>query len=473
MTPIAREWSPKGLALSCVLAAFALCLRTDNQLLYSFEMGGVAGVFAWSLLLGVLALCAVVLVSAHDGEKRRWSIGVGLATGAGGVAFALLQAPFHGMASAMGSGVLLGFGLTCLLRQWGRYYRSLSFQGALLNTAASFLIASLLWYAVMHAGTQFLFCLGLLILVFVGGLPLLMSEIVRADEVRAGLREDVKERWEPLVTIWQVIRSGWAAVLGLMFNFFTAGLTFWPEVAGLSGGVSLKPVSYAVLVAVVWWVVGRARSAQGGILEVFYRASLPIAAAIMLASPFLEGAIPFVGSVTFSVVSYLGIAVCNVLGLVILFWMAKSTEVGFSKVFAIFCASCAASFAAGMLVFRALEHDAQVVSLCLLAAYLVAMVLSEVVTGASRQRAQQQTEREYLGTLCDSLSERYGLSARESEILPFLARGRGAKHIAEKLCISAETVRTHCKRIYEKMGVHTKEELLDIIESNEDSAFGA
>lgn len=388
MTPIAREWSPKGLALSCVLAAFALCLRTDNQLLYSFEMGGVAGVFAGSLLLGVIALCAVVLVSAHDGEQRRWSIGVGLATGAGGVVFALLQTPFHGMVSAVGSGVLLGFGLTCLLRQWGRYYRSLSFQGALLNTAASFLIASLLWYAVMHAGTQFLFCLGLLILVFVGGLPLLMSEIVRADEVRAGLREDVKEQWEPLVTIWQVIRSGWAAVLGLMFVFFAAGITFWPEAAGLSSGVSLKPVSYLVLLIVVWWVVGRARSAQGGILEAFYRASLPIAAAIMLAVPFLEGALPFVGTAAFSIVSHLGVAVCNVLGLVILFWMAKSSDVGFSKVFAAFCSSCAASFAAGMLAFQVLGQDAWLASLFLLATYLVAMVLSEIVALVSRRSAQ-------------------------------------------------------------------------------------
>lgn len=395
MASTAREWSPKGLALSCVLAAFALCLRTDNQLLRSLEMNGVAGVFAWSFLLGVIALCAVVLVSAHDEEKRRWSVGVGLVSGVFGVGFALFQEALPDWTCAAGSGLLLGFGLTCLLRQWGRSYRSFSFQGTLSNTAVSFLVASCLWYAVMHAGTPFLFCLGLLSLVLCGGLPLLMSEIVRADEVRAGLRAEASEQWEPLVTIWQVIRSGWGAVAGIMINFFTAGLTFWPAAAGLSfDGVSLKPLSYAVLVAVVWLVVGRAQSAKGGIFVMFYRVSLPVAAAIMLVTPFLHGAFPFVGAAAFSVVSYLGIAVCNVLGLVMLFWMAKSSEVGFSNVFAVFCASCAAGFGMGMVAFHALGADARMVSLCLLAVYLLAMVLSEARSALSRRREEQQPDGE-------------------------------------------------------------------------------
>lgn len=392
MASTTREWSPKGLALSCVLAAFALCLRTDNQLLRSLEMGGVASLFACSFLLGVIVLCAAVLVSAHDEEKRRWSVGVGLVAGVCGVCFALLQEALPDWLSAAGSGLLLGFGLTCLLRQWGRSYRSLSFQGTLLNTAASFLVASCLWYAVMHAGTPFLFCLGLLSLVLCGGLPLLMSEIVRADEVRAGLRPETVERWEPLLAIWQVIRSGWAAVIGLMINFFTAGLTFWPAAAGLStNSVSLEPLSYAALVAVVWMVVSRAQSAKGGIFETFYRVSLPVAAAIMLIMPFLHGAFPFVGAAAFSVVSHLGVAVCNVLGLVMLFWMAKSSEVGFSNVFAMFCASCAASFGAGMAAFHMLGLDAQIVSLCLLAVYLAAMVLSEARSAWSRRSVEQQT----------------------------------------------------------------------------------
>lgn len=393
MASIAREWSPKGFALSCVLAGFALCLRTDNQLLRSFGLNGVAGVFAVSLLIGVVALCFVVLVSAHDEERRRWSVGVGLIAGVGGVGFALLQGALPFWVSAAGSGGLLGFSLTCLLRQWGRWYRSLSFQGTLFGTAVSFLVASCLWYAVMHAGTPFLFCLGLLVLVLCGGLPLLMSEIVHADEVRAGILPETVERWEPLVTIWQVVRSGWAAVVGLMISLFAAGLSFWPAVTGpLARTVSFKPLAYAIVVAMVWWVVARARSVQGGVFEGFYRVLLPAAAVVMLAGLFAESGVPLGGSMAFPVASYLGVAVFNVLGLAILFWMAKSSEVGFSKVFALFCGSCTVSFGAGMLAFEVLGWDARTAMLCLLAAYLAAMMLGEARAALLRYRARRRAD---------------------------------------------------------------------------------
>ena len=66
---------------------------------------------------------------------------------------------------------------------------------------------------------------------------------------------------------------------------------------------------------------------------------------------------------------------------------------------------------------------------------------------------------------CGRIAERYALSPRETEILAFLAHGRGVPlHVAEKLCISPETVRTHTKRIYDKCGVHAKEDLLDLVE---------
>ena len=155
---------------------------------------------------------------------------MGLASAGAGIVFALLLDALPAPMVSVCSGALLGFGLTCLLRQWGRFYRSFTFQGALLNTGLSFLLSSLWWFAMVHAGTPFLFCLGLIVLVLSGGLPLLASDIVRADEVRAGLR-DREERWVPYVSIWQVMRQGWAAVVGLMFNFFVIGLTFcrWPR----------------------------------------------------------------------------------------------------------------------------------------------------------------------------------------------------------------------------------------------------
>ena len=52
------------------------------------------------------------------------------------------------------------------------------------------------------------------------------------------------------------------------------------------------------------------------------------------------------------------------------------------------------------------------------------------------------------------------LTAREQEILSLLARGFLYKEIADKLFINIETVRTHIRKIYQKLQVHTRSELL-------------
>ena len=62
------------------------------------------------------------------------------------------------------------------------------------------------------------------------------------------------------------------------------------------------------------------------------------------------------------------------------------------------------------------------------------------------------------------LAQQIGLSARELEVLEEFARGRSAASIAEKLFISTNTVKTHLRRIYEKAGIHSRRELLDMME---------
>lgn len=52
--------------------------------------------------------------------------------------------------------------------------------------------------------------------------------------------------------------------------------------------------------------------------------------------------------------------------------------------------------------------------------------------------------------------ENYQLSVREKEILKSLATGYSFKLIASDLEISLETVRTHIKKIYEKLQVHSQ-----------------
>lgn len=68
---------------------------------------------------------------------------------------------------------------------------------------------------------------------------------------------------------------------------------------------------------------------------------------------------------------------------------------------------------------------------------------------------------------CAVVAYRYGLSRREAEVLEFLARGRDVPYVASELVISKNTVRTHTKGIFAKTGVHSRQELIDLVESVE------
>ena len=65
---------------------------------------------------------------------------------------------------------------------------------------------------------------------------------------------------------------------------------------------------------------------------------------------------------------------------------------------------------------------------------------------------------------CFEVSERYGLSDRQNEVLFLIGQGRNAEYVAKNLTISVSTVQTHIRNIYQKLGVHSRQELLDLIE---------
>lgn len=65
---------------------------------------------------------------------------------------------------------------------------------------------------------------------------------------------------------------------------------------------------------------------------------------------------------------------------------------------------------------------------------------------------------------CHLIAVEYDLTRREEEILQLLVRGRTASRIAETLCITTATTRTHLRNIYAKLGVHSQQDILDMYE---------
>ncbi len=63
------------------------------------------------------------------------------------------------------------------------------------------------------------------------------------------------------------------------------------------------------------------------------------------------------------------------------------------------------------------------------------------------------------------LGSQFLLSEREVEVLTLYAQGYTQKRVAEALFISQGTAHTHIKRIYTKTGMHSRQDILDYLES--------
>ncbi len=72
---------------------------------------------------------------------------------------------------------------------------------------------------------------------------------------------------------------------------------------------------------------------------------------------------------------------------------------------------------------------------------------------------------ELIERACDALAGECGLTEREREVLGMLARGHNGYHIRDELTLSYNTVKTHVKRVYRKLDVHSQQELIDLVDA--------
>lgn len=68
-----------------------------------------------------------------------------------------------------------------------------------------------------------------------------------------------------------------------------------------------------------------------------------------------------------------------------------------------------------------------------------------------------------LGLRIRSLAREHELTPREIEVFDLLARGRSIPYVRDALFISKETAATHAKHVYAKLGVHSRQELIDLV----------
>jgi DNA-binding CsgD family transcriptional regulator len=92
--------------------------------------------------------------------------------------------------------------------------------------------------------------------------------------------------------------------------------------------------------------------------------------------------------------------------------------------------------------------------------------LSSSLSEAKPQEVNQKESAHRFRKAVLELGKANRLTEREIEVVALLARGRTARHIADSLVISEKTAKTHLRNIYVKLGIHTQQELLTMIEES-------
>ena len=110
--------------------------------------------------------------------------------------------------------------------------------------------------------------------------------------------------------------------------------------------------------------------------------------------------------------------------------------------------------------------------MALLSMVVYLFVLPEKITKSFGIAREKTVENEFppktywsIDQIAMRIAEEFNLSKRETEVFLLLAKGRDTTYIQKNLFISSGTVCSHRNRIYHKLDVHSKQELLNLIEN--------
>ena len=115
-----------------------------------------------------------------------------------------------------------------------------------------------------------------------------------------------------------------------------------------------------------------------------------------------------------------------------------------------------------------LVHNGTAATMFSLAVSLMGFFLLGMQVGCDGASNTCSTTVRDAGTVSlSALANKANLSQRELDVLALWATGHQVDYVADRLCISKNTAKTHVRHIYTKLGVTSREELIQLIERQE------
>lgn len=425
--------------------------------LYTLSLGANALVLACFSVLGKEAGPLFRRKGTPAASALLMSLGTFLASGYVGI---VLGRPT--VAVEVLAGVLTGMGAAVFLLLWGEAFVSLGVRGCLLHFAISSFAAATLHLAAGLAPVSW-------VQAAVLAVPLVELALYRSfvSRSRAALSRSNRAKGDAVRLPLNVV------VLGLFFGFSFGAMRGFLLDAEQGGSVDTRHAvsMVAIMAACAFaWAVSIARRSDFGKLA--YRIGIPLVALGFLLLP-LSGAWSLTGTAAYRFgYQYVYLVLWGLWVLFARMEEARSTwilacglvSVQASKLVGFVVSADAMSLADNVLNIRFAS------SVLLFAVVLFTLFAKEgsasekdwerVLPAAEAEEGLAGFEQAYAPAV-----ERFRLTPREAEVFYLLLKGRSRAHIAKELVVTEETVKSHIKSIYQKAGVHGKQELIDQAEA--------
>ncbi|MEG0845436.1 MAG: LuxR C-terminal-related transcriptional regulator [Raoultibacter sp.] len=362
-------------------------------------------------------------------------------------------------------GICLGAGDALITLLWAQFSSTLSLRNVYLYVVLCNAL-SLVVYFLVTLLPGFL-ALPIAALLFIASVVFVKQLL----EGHAALRE-----WEYSRPVMKgAIRRLWHPVLGTAILCFMSGLML--QISGQQeiDLTSFQQTSLITSAVVVLFLLLPAIFVKKPLnVGRMYAIALPLSAAGFLLLPLIWNA---AGGIVNSF-AQLGSMVAGIILWCMLADMARDTKLPSTLLFALafFCTNVAqlAGTLVGFLSAGSLHQgDLVLTTVALVAVYLLFMVtlllfkdktLKEFPE-ADSSVAVVATQRSQREERCDTLAQAHRFTPRETEIFKLLAQGYTMPTISEKLFVSENTVKSHVKSIYQKLAIHVRHELIDLVNS--------
>jgi DNA-binding CsgD family transcriptional regulator len=418
-------------------------------------------IFARGTLASLLVVSLLILIL----EAFRIRIPLKAMMGVGGVlhlvgcgvfGYAALSSNNQSLVLLCAGAVASGSGECLLCLAWGRLFSRFKLRDALLNISIACILSLLVYALIVVVPPLFGVALFLLCAVISVVALLLVKRPTEHESVTqkaaAGSTKKILSSFKSFAGIIVEPASGLFAfsfMMGLASHFFYE--IFWTYfLAGVLAAI--MPICLAFV------------KIRKPLTRLLYQNFIPVLAIIVLSAMSISQLL-FSGtslSMFFMLLLYCFAAILTIANLCAI---ANASEFSSNRIFATALVLFAIASLLGITCSSILPVDVVLVIITIITTvYVVGMLLNRSIRseeGFPLGRQGAESERAVLDR-CSELAESRGLTAREHEILIYLARGYSNAYISEMLFISPNTVRTHIHNMYKKIDASSREDIIDI-----------